>query len=44
MNEIRKFSSIAEAAKQLTIDKSIIRRVLNNDQKAARGFIFKYLE
>jgi hypothetical protein len=44
MNEIRKFSSIAEAATELTIGKTNIFGVLTNDRKTAGGFIFKYLE
>jgi hypothetical protein len=44
MNEIKKFSSIVEAAKELIIGKSNIFGVLTNYRKTAGGFIFKYLD
>jgi len=42
MNKIKEFSSIVQAAKELGI--TSIKEVLNNNQKTAGGFIFKYLE
>ena len=42
MNKIKEFGSIVEAAKELGIKS--IKEVLNNHQKTAGGFIFKYLD
>jgi len=44
MNEIKKFDTIKEASKELSISLSCIKDVLKEKQKSSKGFIFKYLE
>jgi HNH endonuclease/NUMOD4 motif/NUMOD1 domain len=44
MNELKKFDTIKDASKELSISLSCIKDVLKEKQKSSKGFIFKYLE